>query len=62
MQNPNRPRQIVQIYCEYAKAGIQFMALTILIIGVGAASYVALRGIWMGAKIVLRAIGADGGL
>lgn len=57
---PNKPGQFIHTYFAYAKAGIQFVALTILLLAVVAGSYVILRGLWIATESILRAIGAGG--
>ena len=60
--NPNnKPRQFIHVYSEYVRAGVHFMVLSIILIAALSASYVALRGIWVGIKMVLQAIGTSGG-
>jgi hypothetical protein len=58
MDPTNKPGQFIQTYFAYAKAGIQFAAMTLLLLAVLAASFLVLRGLWVAMKSVLRAIGA----
>ena len=57
----NMPQQIARQFSSYVKAGIQLLAWSVVAVASLAAGYVAVRGIWAAVKMILVALGMEGG-
>jgi len=60
-QKPNMPQQIASQFSNYVKAGIQLLVWSVVAVASLAAGYVAVRGIWAAVKMILVALGVEGG-
>lgn len=58
---PDMANNIAKLFACYVKAGIQLLVWSLIAIASLAAAYLTIRAIWSAVKMILTAIGADGG-
>jgi hypothetical protein len=58
----NLPNSIASQFACYVKAGIQLLVWSVIAVAALASGYVAIRGIWAAVKMILAALGVEGGV
>ena len=57
----NLPKSIAGQFACYVKAGIGLLVWSVIAVAALAAGYVSVRGIWAAVKMILTALGVEGG-
>jgi len=57
----NLPNSIASQFACYVKAGIGLLAWSVIAVAALGAGYVSVRGIWSAVKMILTALGVEGG-